>query len=174
MTNSLTRGLVVAATVVSGMFGSLLDRALVATPAWDHLGARAWADYSRYADLGTGNIVYPIGGILLWALVLAAALAYRLDRGAPRAAGPPIYLAALSEIGAIATTIIAAPIMQGVGHLGDDPVALQHAFDQFTFWGVDIRGVFFVLIFLCTVWSLTVISRHTAQAPTTRAGLTDA
>jgi hypothetical protein len=107
---SITLGLVVAATVVGGLFSSLLDRALVATPAWRQLGVQAWAVYSRHADLGTGDIVYPIGGILLWALVFAAAVSHRLDRNAPRAAGLPIYLAALSAIGAIIATIIAAPI----------------------------------------------------------------
>jgi hypothetical protein len=156
---SITLGLVVAATVVGGLFSSLLDRGLVATPAWRHLGVQAWADYSRHADLGTGNIVYPIGGILLWALVFAAAVSHRLDRGAPRSAGLPIYLAALFSIGAIVATIIAAPIMQGVGSLGNDPVALQSAFDRFTFWGVYFRGVFFALSLLCTVWALTMTAR---------------
>jgi len=58
---SITLGLVVAATVIGGLFSSLLDRALVATPAWRHLGVQAWADYSRHADLASGKIVYPIG-----------------------------------------------------------------------------------------------------------------
>ena len=77
MRTSITLGLVVAATVIGGLFSSLLDRALVATPAWRHLGVHAWADYSRHANLGTGRIVYPIGGILLWALVFAAAVSHR-------------------------------------------------------------------------------------------------
>jgi hypothetical protein len=165
MRHSITLGLVVAATVVGGLFSSLLDRALVATPAWRQLGVQAWADYSRHADLGTGEIVYPIGGILLWALVFAAAVSHRLDHSAPRAAGLPIYLAALSAIGAIVTTIIAAPIMQSVGSLGNDSVALQSAFDRFTFWGIYVRGLSFTLSFLCTVWALVVTSRDTARAP---------
>jgi hypothetical protein len=160
---SITLGVVVAATVIGGLFSSLLDRALVATPAWGQLGVQAWADYSRHADLGTGNVVYPVGGILLWALVFAAAVSHRLDRTAPRSAGLPIYLAALCSIGPLVATIIAAPIMQGVGSLGNDPVALQAAFDRFTLWGVYIRGVFFTLSFLCTVWAVTVISRDAAR-----------
>ncbi|MGH3427080.1 MAG: hypothetical protein ACRD3Q_17305 [Terriglobales bacterium] len=161
---SVTRGLLVAATVVGGLFGSLLDRALVATPAWRHLGVQTWADYSRHADLGPGNVVYPVGGALLWALILAAAVSYRLDRAAPRAAGPPTYLAALSAIGAIAATIIAAPIMQSVGDLGNDPAALQSAFDRFTLWGIYVRGAFFTSSFIFTVWALAVTSRNTAPA----------
>ena len=83
MRTSITFGLVVAATVVGGLFGSLLDRALVATPAWRHLGVQAWVDYSRHADLGPGKIAYPIGAILLWALIFAAAVSNNRDRSAP-------------------------------------------------------------------------------------------
>lgn len=158
---SITGGLIIAATLVSGLFGSLLDRALVATPAWRDLGVQAWADYSRHADLGAGDIVYPIGGILSWALVLAAALAYRLDRSAPRQAGPPIYLAALAAIAAALTTIVAAPVMQNVGPTSDaDTVALQHAFDTFTLWGVYARGICFGAMFMCSVWAMVAFYRH--------------
>ncbi|HET7665990.1 MAG TPA: hypothetical protein VFK56_07965 [Mycobacterium sp.] len=160
----MTLGLVAAATVTGGLFGSLLDRALVGTPAWRLLGVQPWADYSRHADLGTGNIVYPIGGILWWVLIIAAAVSYRADRSAPRAARLPVYLAVLCSIGAIIATIIAAPVMQGVGSLGTDSVALQSAFGRFTLWGVYVRGAFFAASFLCTVWALIVISRDTGRA----------
>ena len=159
-TTSVTRALVLAATVVSGLFFSL-DRALVVTPGWTHLSVQAWASFSRHADLGEGNIVYPLGGILTWALVFAAVISYSLERSRPRAAGPPIYLAALAALGAIATTIIAAPVMQHVGHIPDsDLTALHHAFSVFTLWGVYVRSAFFTLIFLSSVWALAAISLH--------------
>ncbi|TCO59274.1 hypothetical protein [Actinocrispum wychmicini] len=162
---SITATLVVAATVVGGLFGSLVDRALVATPAWRHLGVVAWADYSRQADLGNGNIVYPIGAILLWGLVFGAAIAYRLDRTAPRQAVWPIYLAAVSALGAIVSTIIAAPVMQHVGTVPDtDTAALHTAFETFTLWGVYIRGGFFGLGFVFIVWALVSILRHPRRA----------
>ncbi|WP_333894225.1 hypothetical protein [Mycolicibacterium gadium] len=166
MRTSITFGLVVAATVVGGLFGSLLDRALVATPAWRHLGVQGWADYSRHADLGSGKIVYPVCAILLWALIFAAAVSHRFDRSAPRATGVPIYLAALLSVGAIIATIIAAPIMLSVASLGNDPAALQSAFDRFTLWGVYIRGAFFALSFLCAVWAVTMVSRDLTRART--------
>ena len=109
---------------------------------------------------------YPVGAILLWALIFAASVSQRLDRTAPRMAGLPIYLAALFSIGAIIATIVAAPVMQGVGHLGQDPVALQSAFERFTLWGVYIRGVFFALSFLCTVWAIVVTSRRAIEQKT--------
>lgn len=87
---SVTGMLIIAATMVSGLFSFGLDRALVAADAWRHIGVLAWADYSRHPDLENGLVVYPIGAILCWALVFVAALAYRLDRSAPRQVGLPI------------------------------------------------------------------------------------
>ena len=148
----------------------MLDRGLIATPAWEQLGAVSWAAYSREADLGNGLVVYPVVGILPTVLALAAAVSHRLDRrSARRSASLPIYLTALFMLGVIATTLIAAPIMLGVDDLGDDPAALQDAFDRFTVWGVYLRGCLFALAFLCCVWALVVLSRGPAGAAGTSA-----
>ncbi|MGH7748647.1 MAG: hypothetical protein ACREQ5_28390, partial [Candidatus Dormibacteria bacterium] len=147
--------LLVGAVAATALFGSLLDRALVATPAWDRLGVQAWADFSRHADLGTGNVVYPVGGILCWVLILAAAVNYVVfDRTTPRTLAVPVTLAVLGAFGEIATTIKAAPVMQGVAHLGNDQAALRAAFEQFTLWGVYVRGGFFALALLGSIWAL--------------------
>jgi hypothetical protein len=168
--SSLTGMLIIAATVVSGLFGSMLDRAFIATPAWRDLGVQAWADYSRHADLQTGLVVYPIGAILCWALVFAAALAYRLDRSAT-AAGPPIYLAAAGALGAMLTTIVAAPVMMQVGQLSDnDTAALRDAFETFTLWGVYVRGGCFAATFVCLVWAVVTYFRYQPAPTTTRIG----
>jgi hypothetical protein len=156
---SWSRGLVVASAVMGGLMGGLVDRALVATPAWNHLGVLAWADYSRHADLGNGLTVYPIVYIGWTVLAVAAAVSCWLDRNAPRAAAIPVYLAALFLLAVMATTLKAAPIMLGVPQLGDDAAALQHAFDQFTFWGIYVRGVFLALAFLSTLWALIALFR---------------
>ena len=176
MRTSITLWLVVAATVVGGLFGSLLDRALVATEAWRHLGVHAWADYSRHADLGPGDIVYPIGGILWWALIFAAAVAQSLDRSASTQ-GRTAHLPGCA-------------VFDRCHHRHDHRrphhakrrfrrkrhVALQSAFNRFTLWGVYIRGVLFALTFLCTVWALTVTSRHAvgARSGAINQGLSDA
>jgi hypothetical protein len=158
---SVTAMLIIAATVVVGLFGSLLDRAVVATPAWRDLGVQAWADYSRHADLHNGLVVYSIGGISCWVLVFAAALAYRLDRSAPRQAGLPIYLAAAGAVGAIVTTVVAAPAMMHVGQLSDTDIAALHdAFETFTLWGVYARGACFAAMFVCSLWALVTYFRH--------------
>jgi hypothetical protein len=169
---AVTRALIVGTVIIGAFGGAVLDRAIVATPAWNRLGAAAWADYSRHADLGNGVIVYPIYGIGLAVLAFAAAVSHRIDRDASRAAGLPIYLTALFVVGVIATTLKAAPIMLGVDDLGADPVAEKDAFDQFTFWGVQVRGAFGVLAFLSSVWALACYPRSKNNRATGRRHVT--
>lgn len=160
MTSTLTRSTIVAATVVTAANGSLLDRALVATPAWNYLGTQAWADYSRRADLGAGDIVYPVEGILAWILILGAAASYvRFDRTAAPKAALPFTLAVLGALGWIGTTIKAAPIMQSLSDVGNDPVALSNAFHAFTLWGVYVRDGFTGLAFLAGIWAIIEVFR---------------
>jgi len=150
----------VAATVLVGglLAGATGDRALVATPAWRELGPTPWAAYSRHADLGAGLVVYPLTGISTAVLAVAAAISYRFDRPTPRAAAVPIYLAAICQLGVMATTIKAAPIMLGVAN-PEDPSALAHAFDQFSLWGLTVRGTLAVLGFLAATWTLFALSQ---------------
>ncbi|MDQ2881747.1 MAG: hypothetical protein M3Y48_11115 [Actinomycetota bacterium] len=154
---SWTRGPVIASAVVGGLMGSLVDRSLIATPAWEQLGVQAWADYSRHADLGNGLIVYPIAFIGWTVLAVAAAVSFRFDRAAPRTAAVPVYLAALFMLIVMATTVKAAPIMLGVAHLGEDTSALRRAFEDFTFWGVYVRGAALTLAFLAAIWAASYL-----------------
>jgi len=64
MSRARTILLLVPATLLGGVLaGSALDRVIVAGPAWHALGAAAWAEFSRHADLGTGRIAYPVEAI---------------------------------------------------------------------------------------------------------------
>jgi hypothetical protein len=125
-----------AGSLMDGILvGGGIDRALVAMPAWHHVGPVGWATFSRHADLGNGLILYPLeafGGMIL---SVAATILFCPESTAPRAARMPIYAAALFTIGGLLVTLKAAPIMLGVRNLGDDPAALQRAFDDFEFWG---------------------------------------
>lgn len=161
--NSISRRLVVVATIISGLSSGLLGRDLITVPAWRQSGLQAWADYNRHAEFGAGvaHGIYLASGYLLWALVLAAAIAYRMNRSAPRSTGRPIYLAVLSTIGAMATTIVAARIMQNVGRLATgDSAALHHCFTRFTLWGVYLRDDLIALTFVFMLWALIDIYRH--------------
>jgi hypothetical protein len=156
----LTRGLLVAATLLGGFLaGGNVDRGIVQNGAWRALGASAWAAYSRQADLSLhGFVLYPLLGIGGALLSVAAAASYRRDRPTTRAAHVPVYgAAALTLMGLLATTQ-AAPIMLSVPQLAEDPAALQRAFEGFAFWG-GIRGVLQVLAFVANLWSLVAVLR---------------
>lgn len=165
----MTRGLTFASAVFGGiLLGTVVQRVVVDAPAWRQLGAQAWADYSRHADLGAGVIAYPIeaGG---WAILsLAAAVSHRLDRRASRSSGLPIYLTAGFTLGVLAITAKAAPIMFSVRDIGGDLTAVRDAFDQFTFWGLQVRGAVVGMAFLASLWALAAIFAEQRNARITR------
>jgi hypothetical protein len=120
--------------VVGQLMGTVADslnRTLVEMPAWRHLGAEAWAAFSRRADLGNGHVMYPLVGIGGTVLILAAAIAFRLSPRRPLSVAIPVYAAALMAICVMLTTTQAAPVMLSLGRIGDDPAALQQAFEGF-------------------------------------------
>jgi len=149
--------LIVAAAVMDGILaGGGVDRALIALPAWRIVGPMGWAAFSQHADLGNGRLWYP-----LWALggmicsVGAAIILYR-DSRATSATRAPVYAAAVFMVGGLLITLKAAPIMMSINRLGNDPVALQHAFDGFAFWSYIRLGSQF-LGWLANLWSLVAL-----------------
>ncbi len=159
-TRGLLLGSVFVAAFLHGMLASGLNRTLVDMPAWQRVGAPAWAQFSRWADMGAvGLILYPlegIGGAIL--SIFAAIVFHRRRRSMPRQATVPIDAAALLSLGGMLATTQAAPTLLGTRH-HSDPVALQQALDRFAFWG-RVRAVFQSLAFCANLWSLVAVSRH--------------
>jgi hypothetical protein len=83
------------------LVGGGIDRALVAMPAWHHVGPVGWGTFSRYADLGNGLVLYPLEAFSGMILSVAAAILFRAQSTAPRAARMPIYAAALFTVGGL-------------------------------------------------------------------------
>jgi len=164
LTPSRTRGLILVcvfvAAVFNGMLASGINRTLVDMPAWRRVGAPAWAQFSRWADLGPyGLVMYPlegIGGAVL--SVVAAILFARSRRSRTRSGALPIYAAALLALFGMLATTQAAPTLLKTRHTSD-PVALQHALNRFTLWG-GVRAVFQSLAFGANLWSLVAVSRN--------------
>src|SRR5438067_1572729 len=133
---SLPQTLEMVATVFTAVVaGTGLDRVVVQMPAWRRLGARPWAEYSRFADLRNGRFLYPLSAIGGGALSVAAAIAYGRNGRAPRTAGTPILLSVLLSALGLALTTKAAPQISSVRRVADDPVRLQRAFKAFDEWG---------------------------------------
>ncbi len=166
MVSATTRTLLIFATLVSGLLaGGNVDRAFVAMPAWQQVGAIPWAEFSRHADLGNGLILYPIEAISGALLTIAAAMMIHFDRNAPRAAAVPIYAAALFAVGGLALTVKAAPTMLGIRGVSE-LVALQRAFEAFWYWG-NLRAICQVSVFLLQLATLAVLLRG-GEAKTSR------
>ena len=158
-TRGLILGFVFVAAILNGMLASGINRTLVDMPAWQRIGAPAWAEFSRWADMGTnGLILYPLEGIGGAVLSILAAIVFHLNRRSmTRSAAIPIYAAALFALGGMLATTQAAPILLNTRHT-NDPAALQQALNGFEFWG-GVRVVFQSLAFCANLWSLVAVSR---------------
>jgi hypothetical protein len=163
MISSRTRHLLIAAAVMGGLLaGADLDREVVAMPAWQRIGAEAWATFSRHADLGNGLVLYPVVAIGSFLLTLAATVSLHLDRAASGRIAFTLYGASLLAAAGLLCTLKAAPIMLGIAQL-DDPAALRQAFEGFRHWG-SVRAVYQVLAFLAAVWALAEAGRPSSRA----------
>jgi hypothetical protein len=158
MSPGTTRFVLLLAILFSGaLAGGNIDRALVGMPAWQQVGAVAWADFSRHADLGNGLIVYPIEAIGAGLLTLIAAIGFQFDKTAPRPALVPVYLAVILAAAGLILTLKAAPIMLGIRGVSD-PTRLKQAFDAFWFWG-NIRAACQISAFLALLATLPLAWR---------------
>jgi hypothetical protein len=160
-------GCIFAAAAFNGLSGSGMNRVLVEMPAWQHVGALAWAAFSRWADNGTtGLILYPfekIGGTLF--SIAAAIIFFANRRHLPRSGALPIYGAALFALGSLLATTQAAPLMLSTPHISD-LASLQRVLNGFEFWE-GIRAGVQVLTFCSNLWALVVVSHlHTRSRET--------
>lgn len=153
-------GFLLAATVLNGIIGGAgVVRAAVEMPAWRHVGALAWAEFSRNADLGNGLILYPVLGIGGALATIAAAIAYRRE-GVARSAAIPLYLGVAFVIAGMAATAFAAPQMLSL-RSALDAAAIQRAFERFELWG-GIRSVAQALAFGTNVLAVVLAASKTA------------
>jgi len=146
----------ILADLLLGGLAAALNRTLVEMPAWHRLGAEAWATFSRMADLGNGEILYPLVGIGGTASILAAAIVFRFSARRPWSVALPLYGTALMAVCGLLTTTQAAPIMLSLHRIGDDPAALRQAFEGFYRWD-SIRAVFGALGYCAEMWALVAL-----------------
>ena len=155
MTTLGTRGLVTAATALSGVVaGTTIDTGIVKLPAWRRLGAESWADYTR-GELPISLVWYPVLGIGAVLVNIAAAVAVHRDGEATRSAALPSRAVAILAIGHLMTTAKAVPHMVRVRETGD-PDSLQEALERFTRWHLARTGID-ALTFAANLWSLASV-----------------
>jgi hypothetical protein len=154
-----TRLLLVGATVLNGILaGGIVDRVIVGGPAWHDLGTGAWAEYSRYADLGNGLITYPVEAIGGALLIIAGTLSNYFAHNLSRAATISLYCAIVFSISGLMLTAKAAPIMLGLA-ASQPAAAIQHAFDEFLLWGLYLSGQHRRFGFVALTWALATLNR---------------
>lgn len=159
MSSLVTRSLVIGATILGGIIaGFSLNRMLVELPAWQHLGAEAWARYTRAADLSRGFAVYPTEGLAALILTLGAASSLHFDPRVPRSAAWPLYLAAVTALLAfIVTRFLVAPnvlcLKKGIADVG----LLQQALVKTTQWWFA-KTILHILTFVCNIWALVLLA----------------
>jgi hypothetical protein len=159
MPHARTRLLLIAATFLGGILaGTAVDRVIVGGPAWHELGAAAWLEYSRRADLAAGLFVYPIEAIGAAALTIAAAVSNYLDGNRRYATVLSLYCAAALSIVGLLLTIKAAPIMLSLA-VPQSADAVLRAFDEFFVWGLYLRGAADTLAFAALVCALASLYR---------------
>ena len=157
MTTSLTRGLVTAATALSGVVaGTTIDTGVVKLPAWHRLGAESWAGYTR-EELPVSLVWYPVLGLGAVLVNIAAAVAVYRSGEASRSAAVPSRAVAVLAVGHLLTTAGAAPHMVRVRET-DDPALLGESLEGFTRWHLA-RTVIDALTFATNLWALATVSK---------------
>lgn len=151
-------GVTIAATMLNGFLtGGNVDRSFVAMPAWQQVGFATWATFSRHADLGTGQLLYPFmafGGTLL---TLLAAILVKTTGTQRWKRILPFFLAAICMVVSLPFSFKATPFMLSLRHIDNqNTVVLQQAFLGFEYWG-RLQGFFHLVAFCCNLWSLIVI-----------------
>ena len=157
MATSVTRGLTVAATALSGIVaGTTLDTRIVQLPAWHRVGAEPWAVHTR-ESLRIGLPWYLSLGIGTALVNIASAVAVQRDGGVPRSAALPSKAAALLVVGHLMVSSKASPNMLKVRET-DAPDSLWEALEGFTRWH-GLRTGLDVLTFVANLWSLASVSK---------------
>lgn len=158
---SATARLAFGATLLDGVLaGASLDRTLIQLPAFQRLGPRPWADFSRKADLDRGRWWYPTLAIAGTALSLAAVARTRRDTASRKARGPLSTAAMLAAAGLL-TTMKAAPNMLRIRDVGVDESILQQSLAGFERWH-GMRAILQGLAFAANVVALRSLTTRDA------------
>jgi hypothetical protein len=145
------------AALIGGILaGATVERLVVQLHAWHVVGVRAWAEFSRHADLGYGRVIYPFLGIGQLVLTLAAALLLVWEDGpVPALLRATAWSAAVFALIGLSFTALVAPHMLRLRRIADSPAEPQRAFDGFYRWS-KLRAIFQIASFLTGIAALAL------------------
>jgi hypothetical protein len=145
--------MLIAATLSSALAcGATFDQTFKQLPARHHIGATAYVEYVRAADLRNGLIWYPIIGISTTLLCLGAVVTGLLDHPSAAHTAALITLA-LGTIVFTVATARAAPTLLTLRAGQVTEAAAQATLNRFARFNA-VRAVGIALTVVAGVWSL--------------------
>jgi hypothetical protein len=150
-----TLALLIASFAANGLLtGATLDQAIKQLPARKAIGAVAYSDYSRAADLGNGLIWYPVLGVGTAVLSVVAAVVGLVHHhtGAQSAALIALIIGSVAHMG---STALAAPTNISQRRAIGDDAALTAIFNKFARLNA-VRAVLLVATLGIAVWAVVV------------------
>lgn len=150
---SATLMLLIASVAVNGLLtGATLDQAIKQLPARKAIGAVAYSDYSRAADLGNGLIWYPVLGIgaAVLSVVTGAIGLAQHAAGAEEIALISLIVGSVAHMG---STALAAPTNISQRRAVGDEAALTAIFNRFAVLNA-VRAGLLVATLGVAVWAL--------------------
>ncbi|MGV1007290.1 MAG: hypothetical protein ACOYBY_01630 [Dermatophilaceae bacterium] len=157
MSRPLTRGLVLAATALSGVVaGTSVDTGLVQLPAWRRAGPEAWAAHVR-ESLRVALPWYTTLGITTAVANVTAAVAVHQDDEAPPSASMWTKVAAVLVIAHLLASARAGPNMVKARDT-HAPDSLRGALDSFVRWH-GLRTGIDAATFAADLWSFASVSK---------------
>ncbi|OJY52834.1 hypothetical protein [Pseudonocardia sp. 73-21] len=153
MNPSWVTGLLLAATAANGIAaGATLDQAIKQLPARRRIGAPAYLDYVRAADMGNGLIWYPIMGVGTAALTLTAVVVGLLTHPTTVLAIALVAAGAGTVAGGV-TTARAAPTLLPLRHGEHTAEAVEAVLNRFATINA-LRAAAIVLTLAAAIWAL--------------------
>lgn len=148
-----TLALLIASLTTNGLLtGATLDQAIKQLPARKVIGAAAYSDYSRAADLGNGLIWYPVLGVgtAVLSVVAGGVGLSQHPTGAQTTALIALIIGSAAHMG---STARAAPVNISQRRAVGDPAALTRILDRFTRLNA-IRAALLVATLGVNAWAL--------------------
>lgn len=148
-----TLALLIATLAANGLLtGATLDQAIKQLPARKVIGAVAYSDYSRAADLGNGLIWYPVLGVgtAVLSVVAGGVGLSQHPTGTQTAALIALIIGSAAHMG---STALAAPVNISQRRAVGDAAALTRILDRFTRLNA-IRAALMVTTLGVTVWAV--------------------